>query len=190
MKLPSSHFSLAKLHPNGVVASIKSKSKLKGFINFAEDGWNAFDIFTVAAAFIPGLNALRTLRILRIIAKVPTFKNTVSDILHAVKHSLPVFALLMLIIYVSTITAHLAMKTDLPQMFGSIEQAFITLLALTFMDSLGKTISSIAEVGAVHAAFALIYFFTTGVVVISLLIGVVLDVIDERKNHLAARRKD
>ena len=87
---------------------------------FSQNGWNIFDVCATLAAFVPGLNALRTLRLLRLIAQVPMFRATVEDLLHACQRTLPLIMLAALLLFVGALTGVLAFGQVMPDLFGNL----------------------------------------------------------------------
>lgn len=93
---------------------------------FFRDPWSWFDMVVVGIALIPStgslsaMRALRILRALRVVDAVPSMKRVVSGLVAAVPGMGSVGALLLLVMYVSTVIATELFKGAAPQYFGDL----------------------------------------------------------------------
>ncbi len=148
---------------------------------YLRDGWNLFDIFVVVAAFLPGLGALRTLRLLRLVAKLPSFRDTVEDLLHACQKSWQVFSLALFLTLIGALTGTLAFQDVMPAEFGTLKRAFITCYSMMFGDNVSGILSAMSGISVpLTLLFAFFVMLMHGLV-LALVVSLVVDLVQQRR---------
>ena len=127
------------------VAEILVRFAATGFSprRYFSDGWNVFDFLVVGGAFVPGLrdNAtlLRVLRLLRIVRAVRLLPD-LRILVVAVGRSLPgvgsLALLTLLLLFVYGMVGWLIFDDDLPDQFGDIGNAMLTLFVLLSLETM------------------------------------------------------
>ena len=153
----------------------------EGLRTFLRNGWNIFDIVATMAAFIPGLGALRTLRLLRLVARIPAFRDTVEDLLHACKRSAALLALMVLLLFLGALTGTLAFQHTLPELFGSLSASFITAFGLMLGDNVGEVMRTLWAINTTLALVFMLYTALMAVLVLSLVVSIVIEVAQSRQ---------
>lgn len=157
---------------------------------FFSKGWHVFDALAVLIALVPGLGALRTLRVLRLLAQVPAFKDVVEDLLHACHKASALLALTLILMFLGALTCTLAFQAELPDKFGTLGISLITVFGLTLADEVRETLMAIAEVHSLWAFGIGAYVLTMAVLIISLVVSIVIEVTQERMREKRTTTND
>ena len=163
-----------------MTASVQSGEGLRGFF---KKGWNVFDVVTTLAAFIPGLGALRTLRLLRIVAKVEAFRDTVEDLLHACQRSASLLGLVVMLLFIGALTATLAYQYTLPELYGNLAQSFITMFGFMLGDNVSENIRNMWAIDWRIASIFMVYVTLMAILVLSLVVSIVIEVAQARQKQ-------
>lgn len=121
--------------------------------DFFNSGWNVFDFVVIGAAFLPGLRENSTLlrlvrlaRVLRVIRLLPELRLLIT----AVGRSLPGLASLtvmaVILLYVYGIVGWLVFGDALPDEYGNIGDAMLTLFLLLSLENLPSVVERGMEV--------------------------------------------
>jgi voltage-gated sodium channel len=163
---------------------------------FLRSGWNVFDVVVIAGAFLPGLREnvtllrlVRLARIVRVVRLLPDLRVLVL----AVGRSLPGIASLMIMgaiaVYVYGMVGWVLFGDALPGEFGTIGDAMLTMfVALT-----GENIPDLLDRGVDASRWAVPYFISyvlvAGFLLLNILIGVVINSMEEAREIEAARER-
>jgi voltage-gated sodium channel len=121
--------------------------------DFFRSGWNVFDFVVIGAAFLPGLRENSTLlrlvrlaRVLRVVRLLPELRLLIL----AVGRSLPGLASLtvmaVILLYVYGIVGWLVFGDALPDEYGNIGDAMLTLFLLLSLENLPNVVEQGMEV--------------------------------------------
>ncbi|MEV7415534.1 ion transporter [Streptomyces sp. NPDC089919] len=166
---------------------------------FFRDPWNLFDLAVVLCAFVPlvreNTTVLRLLRLARVL-RTARFLPQLRVLLVAVGRSLPgTLSFLFvgaLVLYVYAMVGWVCFAGPDPAHFGSIGRAMLTLFLLTTLDGLGDAVHAGLEISRLSLLYYASYVLLASFVLVNVLIGVVLNSLDEAKemeaeaNRLAA----
>ena len=166
---------------------------------FFRDPWGMFDLVVVGISWLPDsgplavLRTLRVLRILRLVSIVPSLRNVVEAMLGALPGMGSIVLLMVLIYYVFAVMAVKLFGTVMPEQFGDLGAAFLTLFQLMAMDDFGNVVRSAME----QKPWAWLFFFPFTIiatfVVLNLFIGVIVESIqtlrEQRQGAEAAAAK-
>ncbi|MBB5868871.1 voltage-gated sodium channel [Allocatelliglobosispora scoriae] len=163
--------------------------------------WNVFDLLIVVSAMIPGvrenvtlLRLFRLARVLRVIRIFPTMRI----IVHAVWRSIPgttsLAVLGVILLYVYGMLAWMLFGAQLPEKYGSIGRATLSMFYLMLFDDLSGTISEGMALSRWTLLFFISFVLLGGFLMVNILLGVVLSSLDEARvieseddaNHAAA----
>ncbi len=146
-----------------------------------KDPWSVFDVFVVGVALVPAtghlsvLRSLRILRILRLISVVPSMRRVVIGLLNAIPGMGSVAALLLLIIYVSSVMATQLFGPEFPKMFGTLTASIFTLVQIMTMEGWADLAGPVMDKFSYAWIFFLIYMLVTSFAVLNLFIGIIVD---------------
>ena len=157
-------------------------------LSFFASGWNVFDFVVVAAAFAPGvrenstlLRLVRLARILRVVRILPDLRLLVT----AVGRSLPGLAsltvLAVVLLYIYGMVGWLTFGDELPEDYGTIGDALLTLFVLLSLENLPDVIEQGMEVSEWAVPYYVSFVLIAAFLVLNILIGVVLNSMEEAR---------
>jgi voltage-gated sodium channel len=160
---------------------------------FFRDPWNIFDLLVVSSAFIPFLREnstlLRLLRLARVL-RTARFMPQLRVLLVAVGRSLPGTASFLvvgaLVLYVYSMVGWICFAPYDPEHYGSLGRAALTLFLLMTLDGLGDSVRAGLEISPLSIVFYASYVLFGSFVLVNVLIGVVLNALDEARAMEAA----
>ena len=155
---------------------------------FFKDAWSVFDLLVVLIALVPAtgslsvLRALRVLRVLRLINKVESMRTVVGALLGSLPGLGSVFALILIIFYVSAVIATNIYGTAFPDRFGSLAHSFYTLFQVMTLEGWSEEIARpvMAEFPGAWVFFVL-FILTATFIVVNLFVAVIVDSINSVK---------
>jgi voltage-gated sodium channel len=169
--------------------------------DFFKNGWNVFDFVVIGAAFVPGLRENSTLlrlvrlaRVLRVVRVLPELRLLIV----AVGRSLPGLASLtvmaVVLLYVYGMVGWLVFGDALPDDYGNIGDAMLTLFVLLSLENLPTVIEQGMEVSDWAVPFYVSFVLIAAFLVLNILIGVVINSMEEARElewerQQAERRK-
>jgi voltage-gated sodium channel len=156
--------------------------------DFFKSGWNVFDFVVIGAAFLPGLRENSTLlrlvrlaRVLRVIRLLPELRLLIT----AVGRSLPGLASLtvmaVILLYVYGIVGWLVFGDALPDQYGNIGDAMLTLFLLLSLENLPSVVERGMEVSDWAVPYYVSFVLIAAFLVLNILIGVVINSLDEAR---------
>ena len=182
---------------------------------FFRDPWNLFDFTIVAAcllepilpgnaAFLPALRLVRILRVLRIITAIPDLRLIVGALLRSIPSMFYVCLLLTLLFYIyGTMAVFLYSEND-PVHFKDLQTSMLSLFRVATLedwtdimyinmygsDNYGYDGINVARTSSPSPLGAAIFFssfvFIGTMVVLNLVIGVIMNSMDEMRKELQA----
>jgi voltage-gated sodium channel len=156
--------------------------------DFFRSGWNVFDFVVIGAAFLPGLRENSTLlrlvrlaRVLRVVRLLPELRLLIL----AVGRSLPGLASLsvmaVILLYVYGIVGWLVFGDALPDQYGNIGDAMLTLFLLLSLENLPNVVEQGMEVSDWAVPYYVSFVLIAALLVLNILIGVVINSLDEAR---------
>ncbi|MEU9027505.1 ion transporter [Streptomyces sp. NPDC048383] len=163
---------------------------------FFRDPWNIFDLVIVASAFVPLLRenttVLRLLRLARVL-RTARFLPHLRILLVAVGRSLPGTASFLfvgaLVLYVYAMVGWVCFAESDPQHYGSIGRASLTLFLLTTLDGLTDAVRAGLQISRFSIVYYASYALLASFVLVNVLIGVVLNSLDEAREMEAEDKR-
>lgn len=153
---------------------------------FFRSGWNLFDLAVVAISLLPAagglsvLRALRVLRVLRVISVAPSLRRVVDGLVRALPGMGSVVVLLAIVFYVGAVMATKLFGDSAPGQFGHLGASALTLFQLmTFDGWMGEIVGPAMEAHPWAWAFFLPFMVVTGFAVLNLLVGLVVNAMQE-----------
>lgn len=195
---------------------IKQGAKWPRPWEYFKDPWNVFDFIIVAAALMPVdgqqvtvLRLLRLLRVLRLVRAVPRLQVLVSALLKSMPSMGYVAVLLLLLFYIYAVAGVFLFAQNDPVHFGSLQLALMTLFRVVtledwtdvwytqfygcdeypygFHDFACQNPQAMPIVASVY----LVSFVLLGTMIfLNLMVGVVLNGIQEAQDEQAAAERD
>jgi len=182
---------------------------------YFKDGWNLFDFTIVAVCFLPlggsyvaVLRLFRLLRVIRLITVIPKLQLLVTALLRSLPSMFYVCLLLFLLFYVYAVIGVMLFSGNDPIHFGNLWKSFLSLFRIVtledwtdimYLQIYGSDIyqgfnQSVAELAPTPKAMPLLgaaYFVSFvllgTMIMLNLVIGVIINGMDEAQKELADR---
>lgn len=165
-------------------------------LRFFRDGWNVFDFIVVTAAFVPGirenvtlLRLARLARVLRLVRIFPTLRIIVVAVGRSLPGALGLFAVAAVVLYLYGMVGWLMFGDRYPEQFGTIGQAALTLFLLLTLEGLGDLLHEGLLVSPWSLAYYESFVLFGAFVLVNILIGVVLNSMEEARKMEAEEDK-
>jgi len=153
---------------------------------FWRSGWNVFDFFVVAVAFVPAagpwaiLRALRVLRVLRLLTVIPSLRRVVAAFLHAIPGLLGVIAVMAIFFYTAGVLATSLFGATHPDWFGSLGASLFTLFQIMTLESWSMGIvRPVMEAHPWAWAFFVPFIIIATFTILNLFIGIIVSTMQE-----------
>ncbi|MFI6082703.1 ion transporter [Streptomyces sp. NPDC051217] len=161
--------------------------------DFFRDPWNFFDLAVVSLAFMPfareNATVLRLLRLARVV-RAARFLPQLRIVIVAVGKSLPgtVSFILVgaLLLYVYAMIGWVFFAAADPEHYGSLGRAALTLFLLITLDGLGDAVRTGLEISRWTFLYFASFVLLGSFVLVNLLIGVVINSLQEAREMEAA----
>ncbi len=172
--------------------------RLVGFgrrpLDFFKSGWNVFDFVIVVGSFLPGvrenatlLRLVRLARVLRVVRLLPDLRVLTV----AVGRSLPGVAslgvLTVVLVFVYGMVGWVMFGDENPAEYGDIGEAMLTLFTTLTLENFPDQLAAGREVTGWAIPFFLSYVLVGAFLVLNLLIGVVINSMEEARGIEAER---
>ncbi|MCL4675676.1 MAG: ion transporter [Pararhodobacter sp.] len=164
---------------------------------FFRSGWNIFDFLIVGVALVPAahsfsvLRALRILRLLRVVSVAPALRRVVEGFIRAVPGMGSVFLLMGMIFYIGAVMATKLFGAAFPEWFGGLGPSAYTLFQVMTLESWSMGIVRPVMAEFPHAwLFFLPFIIVTTFAVVNLLVGLIVNSMQEAHNEETDARTD
>lgn len=154
--------------------------------HFWRSGWNVFDFFVVAIAFVPGagpwsvLRVLRVLRVFRLLTMVPKLRRVVAAFIHAIPGLSSVMLVLGVFFYAMGVLATSLFGEAFPQWFGSLGSSLYSLFQIMTLESWSMGIvRPVMEVYPWAWAFFVPFIVIATFTILNLFIGIIVSTMQE-----------
>lgn len=163
--------------------------------HFFRNGWNVFDFCIIAGVWVPGLreNAtlLRLLRLLRV-ARLLRFLPDVPLLLDGVRRTLRpaagLVALTFLLLFLYGMVGWALFRGVDPERWGNISDAMLTLFGILTLEGWNEVLNDASEATPFAWVYFLSFILIGTFVVLNLVIGIVINSLEEA--HAAVRAKE
>lgn len=158
--------------------------------------WNVFDAVVIGISIIAiiyeieVLQALRIILILRLVELLPKMKHVVDAITRAL-HGIANAAILLIVIFYTFSVAGTHLFSGISQEnFGDVAISMFTLFQLMAFDELGSVVRPLMEVQPYAWVFFVLFLVLTAFSILNLLIGIVVQAMQEASADLERRKND
>jgi len=164
--------------------------------NFFRSGWNIFDFIVIGGALIPAvreqatiLRLLRLARVARLMRFLPDARVLILTITRATPSVISMVVLTVLIIFIYGILGWTIFGEGLPEQWGDIGVAMLTLFILLTLENFPDYLAEAQEVSPFATVFFLSYILVAAFVVVNLLIGIVIGAMERARDQEAAEAR-
>ncbi|GAA5136405.1 ion transporter [Thalassotalea piscium] len=161
--------------------------------NFFKNGWNIFDTLVVAISLIPINDSemallarlVRVFRVLRMVSVVPELRVLINSLLKALPQLGYVVLLMFIIFYIYAAIGSFIFKDINPKLWGDIAISMLTLFRIMTFEDWTDIQYETMEVYPYSWIFYLTFIFFTAFAFLNMVIGIVVNVMEEE--HAAQR---
>lgn len=155
---------------------------------FFTSGWNVFDFLVIALIpFVQSqtviLRLLRLLRIVRLFRFLPEVRILTNSIVRSLPPLLSVSVLIVFLLFIYAMAGHYLFGDDLPGNWGHIGLSMESLFILLTLENFPNYFQEAMAVSAAALPFFLSYVFIIVFTVLNVLIGIVINAMDEARNE-------
>ena len=163
------------------------------FRAFFRSGWNIFDFFIVAASLIPVdeseyallARLLRLFRVMRLIYFVPQLRVLIGALFTAIPRISYVALMMFIIFYIYAAVGNLLFDKINPVLWGNIGVAMLTLFRVATFEDWTDVMYETMMVHPLSWLYYLSFIFLSAFVFLNMMIGVIIDSLNEEHNREA-----
>ena len=166
-------------------------------LNFFNSGWNIFDFIIVAAAFIPGLEGqatllrlIRLLRVLRLLSALPGLQILVMALVHSIPRIGQMAMLAALLFYIYAVIGVTLFHEHDVQHWGTLHVSLLSLFRVLTLEDWTDLMYKGMELYPSSWLFFVSFVLFGTFVVFNMLIGIILNSMEEAKAAIAAEHED
>jgi voltage-gated sodium channel len=155
---------------------------------FFRNGWNVFDFVVVMAVFIPGirqnatlLRLLRLLRVVRIVRVLPDLRVLLLGVWKSVPPLASIGAVTAMILFVYGMVGWILFGDELPDQWGNIGRAMLTLFVMLTLENFPVYMDEAMAVEPWAWIYFVSFILVAAFIVLNVLIGVVLNAMEEAR---------
>ena len=171
-----------------VEISLRIASYLPRPWNYFREGWNVFDFLAVSLAFVPGLRENTTIlrlarlaRIVRVVHLLPDVRILITAVIRSLPPLASMAVLTTLIIFIYGMVGWQLFGDELPDSWGNIGEAMLTLFVMLTLEDFPQLMDAGMEVHPWSWVFFVSFVLVAAFVVINVLIGIVLNSLEEAR---------
>ena len=155
--------------------------------DFFKQGWNIFDSLIVVVSLIPINDSemvlvarlVRVFRVLRMVSIIPELRFLLNSLLIALPRLGYVAALLFIIFYIYAAVGSLLFEKINPDLWGDIAVSMLTLFRVMTFEDWTDVMYETMEVYPISWAFYISFIFLTAFAFLNMVIGIIVNVMEE-----------
>ena len=160
---------------------------------FFKEGWNIFDFVVIGLTpFFQGQTAvirlLRLLRLVRIFRFLPEVRILSASIVKSIPPLLSMTVLISMMLFLYGMAGHYAFGVEAPQSWGNIGLSMKSLFILLTLENFPIYLEEAMVISPLAIPFFLSYVFLIVFTVLNVLIGIVLNAMDEARTEDRTQR--
>ena len=160
---------------------------------FFKEGWNIFDFVVIGLTpFFQGQTAvirlLRLLRLVRIFRFLPEVRILSASIVKSIPPLLSMTVLISMMLFLYGMAGHYAFGVEAPQSWGNIGLSMKSLFILLTLENFPIYLEEAMLISPLAIPFFLSYVFLIVFTVLNVLIGIVLNAMDEARTEDRTQR--
>jgi voltage-gated sodium channel len=160
--------------------------------DFFRSGWNVFDLIIIGSVAIPAvreqaqlMRILRLARIARLVRFLPDARILVLTVVKSVPSVFSMVVLTLVLMFVYGMVGWAVFGADLPESWGTIGQAMLTLFILLTLENFPTYLDEAEQVSPYAPLFFVSYVLLAAFIVFNLLIGIVIGSMEKARQHEA-----
>jgi voltage-gated sodium channel len=167
----------------------------RSLVAFFRSGWNTFDFFVIALAFMPGLRESTTLlrlarlaRVVRVVRLLPDLRVLLVGVVRSLPPLGSMALLVALILFVYGMVGWSIFGDSIPEDWGDIGTAMLTLFVMLTLENFPVYMDRGMEVHPWSWVYFVSFILIAAFIVLNVLIGIVLTSMEEAR-ELERRRR-
>jgi voltage-gated sodium channel len=155
---------------------------------FFLEGWNVFDFLAVGLAFVPGLQSNSTVlrlarlaRIVRVVHLLPDVRILTTAVIRSLPPLASMAVLTTLILFIYGMIGWQLFGDELPEDWGTIGEAMLTLFVMLTLEDFPQYMDAGMAIHQWSWIFFVTFILVAAFVVINVLIGIVLNSMEEAR---------
>ncbi|NOU50155.1 ion transporter [Pseudoalteromonas sp. JBTF-M23] len=166
--------------------------------SFFKKGWNVFDTLVVVISLIPINDSemallarlVRVFRVLRMVSVVPELRVLINSLIKALPQLGYVILLMFIIFYIYAAIGSFVFKDINPKLWGDIAISMLTLFRIMTFEDWTDIQYETMEVYPMSWVFYLTFIFFTAFAFLNMVIGIVVNVMEEERSKLRKAKED
>ncbi|MDG4811784.1 ion transporter [Hydrogenovibrio sp. 3SP14C1] len=167
-------------------------------VDFFKKGWNVFDFTIVVVSLVP-LNdseyaliarMLRLFRVMRLISFIPELRVLVSALISALPRMGYVALLMFIIFYLYAVVGNLLFSQINPTLWGDLGVSLLTLFRVSTFEDWTDVMYETMTVYSLSWIYYLTFIFFSAFVFLNMMIGIVVEVLDEEHKKMVALEEE
>ena len=166
-------------------------------LQFFNNGWNVFDFIIVTAAFIPGLEGqatllrlIRLLRVLRLLSALPGLQVLVMALVHSIPRIGQMAMLAALLFYIYAVIGVTLFHEHDVEHWGTLHISLLSLFRILTLEDWTDLMYKGMELYPSSWVFFVSFVLFGTFIVFNMLIGIILNSMEEAKAAIAAEHED
>jgi voltage-gated sodium channel len=161
---------------------------------FFKEGWNVFDFVIIGLTpFFQGQTAvirlLRLMRLIRIFRFLPEVRILSASIVKSIPPLLSMSVLIGMLLFLYGMAGYYFFGADAPESWGNIGLSMKSLFILLTLENFPVYLEEAMQINALALPFFLSYVFLIVFTVLNVLIGIVLNAMDEARTEDQTQRR-
>ena len=163
---------------------------------FFRNGWNAFDFFVVAAAFVPGvrenatlLRVIRLLRVFRLVSVLPEMRVLVLGLVRSIAPLGSMALLTLLLLYVYSMLGWIFFADHDPERWETVGRSMLTLFTVLTLEGWPDVMEPALELSPWAWVFFVSFVMLSSFVLVNMVIAVVINSVEDARAVIAEERR-
>lgn len=160
-------------------------------MDYFKNGWNAFDFFVVAAAYMPGmegqttiLRLIRLLRVLRLLSTMPNLQIMVTALAHSIPRIGQMALLSSLLFYIYAVIGQTLFSKHDPEHWETLHLSLLSLFRTLTLEDWTDLMYKGMELYPWAWVFFVSFVLLATFVIFNMLIGIILTSMEEAREQI------
>lgn len=169
----------------------------QGIRAFFSKGWNVFDLVIVVGSLLPVggstvllARLLRIFRVLRLVSLVPELRGLVNALFKAIPKMSYIALLMFVIFYIYAAMGSVFFANINSKLWGDVSISMLTLFRVSTFEDWTDVMYETMEVYPLSWIFYITFIFLTAFIFLNMMVGAVLEVMNEEHQALLDEKAD
>lgn len=169
----------------------------QGIRAFFSKGWNVFDLVIVVGSLLPVggstvllARLLRIFRVLRLVSLVPELRGLVNALFKAIPKMSYIALLMFVIFYIYAAMGSVFFASINSKLWGDVSISMLTLFRVSTFEDWTDVMYETMEVYPLSWIFYITFIFLTAFIFLNMMVGAVLEVMNEEHQALLDEKAD